>query len=94
MRSILGCLGGSGKTEAMADGIAVAEEQLDELLIDHGDGRRIQRVLRGESRPITTCVPTESKYSGVAFTQEAPLLMSGSPWTFTPELQLLSSIGV
>ncbi len=30
-------------------------------------------------RPMTTCVPTESKYSGVPFTQEAPLLMSGSP---------------
>ena len=33
----------------MADGVAVAEEQLHELLIDHGDGRRIQRVLRREA---------------------------------------------
>ena len=33
----------------MADGVAVAEELLDELLIDDGDGRRIQRVLRREA---------------------------------------------
>ena len=30
----------------MADGIALAEERLDELLIDDGDGRGVERVLR------------------------------------------------
>ncbi len=33
----------------MADRIAFAEELLDEFLIDDGDGRRIQRVLRREA---------------------------------------------
>ena len=38
-------LGRTGKTKAMADGVALAEELLDEFLVDDGDGRRIQRVL-------------------------------------------------
>ncbi len=33
----------------MADGIAVAEELLHKFLVDDGDGRRIQRVLRCEA---------------------------------------------
>jgi hypothetical protein len=33
----------------MADRIACPEELLDELLIDDGDGRRVQRVLRREA---------------------------------------------
>ncbi len=33
----------------MADGIAVAEELLDELLVDDGDRRCIQRVLQCEA---------------------------------------------
>jgi len=63
----------------MADGIAVAEELLDELLIDDCNGRRIQRVLRSEASTMTMWVPTASKYSGVPLTQDAPLFRSGSP---------------
>jgi len=32
---------GIGKAEAVADGVACAEELLDELLIHHRDGRRL-----------------------------------------------------
>ena len=46
MRSIHASLARAGKTKAMADGVAVAEELLDEFLVDDGDGRRIERVLR------------------------------------------------
>ena len=33
----------------MADGVALAEELFDELLVDDGDGRRMQRVLPREA---------------------------------------------
>src|ERR1700760_4369830 len=33
----------------MADGVALAEELLDEFLIDDGDGRRLEGVLQGEA---------------------------------------------
>ena len=49
MGSIHAGLAGPGKTKAMADGVALAEELLDEFLVDDGDGRRIQRVLRREA---------------------------------------------
>src|SRR5262249_24225178 len=45
-------------------------------------------------RPATTRVPTELKYSAFAFTQDAPSFRFGWPWTCTPVLQLLSSMGV
>jgi len=32
---------GIGKAEAVANGVTCAEELLDELLIDHRDGRRL-----------------------------------------------------
>ena len=79
MRSILTGLAGAGTAKVMADGVALAEEQLDELLIDDGDRWRIHVSCNVKPRPITTWVPTESKYSEVPLTQDAPLLISGSP---------------
>src|SRR5262249_2809968 len=51
MRPILRGLGRTGIAKPMANRIAVAEKLLDELLIDDGDGRRMQRVLRREAAP-------------------------------------------
>ena len=94
MRSITTGLAGAGMTKAMADGVALAEELLDELLIDDGDGGAVNVSCDVKPRPATTWVPTASKYSEVPFTQDAVLLRSGSPCTFTPEPQLFDSIGV
>ena len=79
MRPIQAGRAGPGKTKAMADGVAFAEELLDEFLVDDGDGRRINLSCDVKPRPMTTWVPTESKYSGVPFTQDAPLFRSDSP---------------
>ena len=79
MRPILRCLGRTGKAKAMTDGIAVAEELLDELLVATATGAAFSVSCNLKPRPMTTRVPTESKYSGVPLTQDAPLLMSGSP---------------
>ncbi len=66
----------------MADGIlARLEELLDECLVDHGDGGAVRVSCGVNPRPITTRVPTESKYSALPLTKEAPLLRSGLPWT-------------
>src|SRR5580704_9458023 len=45
-------------------------------------------------RPSRTWVPTESKYSALALTQDAPSCRSGWPWIWTPSPVLLASIGV
>src|ERR1039458_2494342 len=41
-------------------------------------------------RPMTRCVPTESKYSELTLTMEAPMWGSGSPCTRMPVPQLLA----
>src|SRR3984885_3609813 len=45
-------------------------------------------------RPMRTGVPTESKYSALPLTQDAPSFRKGWPWTCTPSPELLASIGV
>src|SRR5215472_12334487 len=49
MSPILGSLDRAGKAKAMANGIALVEELLDEFLVDDGHRRRIQLVLRREA---------------------------------------------
>src|ERR1700753_1770326 len=45
-------------------------------------------------RPMRTRVPTESKYSALPLTQEAPSPREGRPCIWTPSPQLLASMGV
>ena len=45
-------------------------------------------------RPITTCVPTESRYSSFARTYVADLCRFGCPWIWTASLLSMDSIGV
>ena len=49
MRPIHACHAGPGETKAVTNRVAIAEEQLDEFLIDDGDGRRMHGVLRHEA---------------------------------------------
>jgi hypothetical protein len=67
------------ENQAMADGDAVAEELLAELLMDDGDGRRIQRVLRRETEVHDDMSADGVEVLRVPFTQEARLFRSGSP---------------
>src|ERR1700722_18108639 len=52
----------------------------------------VSRVVK--PRPIRTRVPTESKYSALPLTQDAPSFRTGWPWIWTPSPELLASIGV
>ena len=63
----------------MADGIAVAEELLDELLIHDRDGRRIQRVLRSKSAAHDDVRAHGIEVLRGAFHPGGAFLRSGSP---------------
>src|ERR1039458_5586644 len=83
-----------------SDRVFAVKQLLDKLLVHHrhrGGGRRVliaDPASHHDPRPITTCVPTESKYSALTLTMDAPTSILGCPCTCTPVPQLLSSIGV